>query len=84
MPVTLSMLVSQIFDEVLVYDGVAERTGAHFDRAAVRRSTGLCRSLGELVRKARASGNGTFYLPLKLWPPETDRVELTRPWVVMS
>jgi hypothetical protein len=78
------MLVSQVFDEVLVYDGVAERTGAHFDRGAVRRSTGLCRSVGELVRKARSSGSGTFYLPLKLWPADTERMELNRPWVVMS
>jgi hypothetical protein len=78
------MLVSQMFDEVAVFEGVAERTGVRFDRAAVRRSTGLCRSLGELVRKARASGSGTFYLPLNLWPPDTDRVELQRPWVVMS
>ena len=78
------MLVNQMFDEVSVFEGVAERTGVHFDREAVRRSPGLCRSLGELVRKARASGNGTFYLPQNLWPPDTDRVELQRPWVVMS
>jgi hypothetical protein len=79
-----AVLVNQIFDEVSVFEGVAERTGVHFDRAAVRRSTGLCRSLGELVRKARASGSGTFYLPVNLWPADTERVELNRPWVVMG
>jgi hypothetical protein len=80
----MTVLVSQVFDEVSVFEGVAERTGVHFDRAAVRRSAGLCRSLGELVRKGRASGSGTFYLPIHLWPTDTPRVELNRPWVVMS
>ena len=76
--------VNEFFDEIRVYEGVAERTGVHFDRNAVRRSRACCRSLTELARKARSSGDGDFYLPLGLWPADTDRVELQRRWVVMS
>ena len=78
------MLVKQLFDEIRAYDGVAERTGVQFDRAAVRRSSGCCRSLTELIRKARNGGDGYYYLPLNLWPADTERVELQKRWVVMS
>jgi hypothetical protein len=78
------MPVNQSFDEIRVYGGVAERTGTHFERSAIRRSSGYCRSLSELVRKARALGDGNFYLPLNIWPADTDRVELQKRWVVMS
>jgi len=67
-----------------VYEGVAERTGVHFERSEVRRSGGYCASLTDLMRKARASGDGTFYLPLGMWPADTERIELRKPWVVMS
>jgi len=46
----------------------------------VRRSGGCCRSLTELIRKVRASGDCTFYLPLA----DTERVELQERWVVLS
>jgi hypothetical protein len=78
------MLVIQSFDEIQVYASVAERTGVHFERNEVRRSGGCCGSLTELIRKARASGDGTFYMPLNMWPADTERVELRKPWVVMS
>jgi hypothetical protein len=78
------MLVTQTFDEIRVYEGVAERTGVHFERSAVRRCGGCCGSLTDLIRKARASGDGTFYLPLNVWPADRERVELRKPWVVMS
>lgn len=78
------MRVNQCFDEIRVYAGVAERTGVHFERNAVRRSAGCCRSLTELIRKARASGDGTFYLPLDIWPADTERVEIQKRWVVVS
>ena len=78
------MLVNQLFEEIRVYAGVAERTGVQFERSAVRRSGGCCRSVTELVRKARDSGDGTFYLPLDIWPADRERVELQKPWVVFS
>ena len=76
--------MNEVFVEIRVYEGIAERTGKQFDRAAVRRSRGYCRSLTELARKARASGDGEFYLPLDLWPADTERVDLLKPWVVIS
>jgi hypothetical protein len=78
------MLVSKSFDEIRVYAGVAERTGVQFERNIVRRSDGCCRSLTELVRKARAAGDGYFYLPPDIWPAETERVELQKKWVVVA
>lgn len=78
------MPVIQSFDEIRVYEGIAERTGVRFERNEVRRSGGYCASLSELIRKARAFGDGTFYLPLNRWPPETDRVEIRKPWVVIA
>ncbi len=81
---SLFMLVNQRFDEIRVYAGVAERTGEHFERNLVRRSGGCCGSLTELIRKARASGDGTFYLPLNIWPADTERFELQKQWVVLS
>lgn len=67
-----------------MYEGVAERTGVQFERKEVRRSGGYCVSLTDLMRKARAAGDGTFYLPAGLWPADTERIELRKPWIVMS
>jgi hypothetical protein len=78
------MLVSQLFDEVRVYGGVAERTGVQVDRGTVRRSARVCRSISELARKARNSGDGYFYLPFDIWPAGIERVELHKKWVVVS
>jgi hypothetical protein len=76
------MPVEQRFDEIRVYAGVAERTGVHFDRSSVRRSGACCRSVTELIRKARAAGDGAFYLPLSVWPANTESVSILKPWVV--
>jgi len=78
------MLSKQPLNEIRVYEDIAERTGVQVERNAVRRSEGYCRSMTEFMRKARASGDGTFYLPLNLWPADTDRVALKKTWVVMS
>jgi len=74
---------SQPFEEVVVYEGVAERTGVRFDRSEVRRMDGYCGSLTALLRKARAAGDGTFYVPLDRWPADTERLDLRKPWVVL-
>jgi hypothetical protein len=78
------MISTQSFDEIRVYAGVAERTGAHFERDTVRRSATFCRSLSELMRKVRASGDGVFYLPVKIWPADAERVDVTKRWLVLS
>jgi hypothetical protein len=72
------------FHEIRVYAGVAERTGVQFAGSDVRRSGSCCRSLSALIRKARDTGDGTFYLPLKFWPADTERIELRKEWVGMS
>jgi hypothetical protein len=78
------VLVHQSFEEVRVLDGVAERTGVLFERNDVRRRGGYCKSLTELIRKVRDSGDGYFYLPVDVWPADKERVELLKPWVVVS
>ena len=78
------MIMAQTFDEIRVYEGVAERTGVQVERADVRRKDGCCRSLTELMRKGRAADDGIFYLPLNMWPADTERLELRKTWVVMS
>ncbi len=78
------VLKPQPYEEIRVYEGIAERTGVRFERSEVRRREGYCESLTALIRKARASGDGTFYLPLDQWPAETEQLELRKPWVVMS
>lgn len=78
------MVSKQSFYEIRVYDGIAERTGVHYEQSAVRRSAGYCRSLAELARKARTAGDGCFYLPLELWPEDTVSVDLQKRWVVLS
>ena len=80
----MNMLTKQIFDEIRVYAGFAERTGVQFERDTVRRSGGCCRSLTELIRKGRDAGDGYFYLPFSLWPANTERVALRKNWVVVS
>ena len=78
------MLSKQTFDEIRVYEGVAERTGVRYERDAVRRSVAYCKNMSELVRKVRRSGDGCFYLPLESWPAGSERVDLQKQWVVMS
>jgi hypothetical protein len=76
--------LSVAFDEIRVYDGVAERTGAQFTRDAVRHSGSCCKSLSSLIRKARVAGDGYFYLPPGIWPADTTRVPLQKEWIGMS
>lgn len=73
-----------MFDEVKVYDGVAERTGTTVDRDTVRGSNAVCQSIGELTRKVRREGDGTFYLASSAWPENTEKLDLTTKWKTMS
>ena len=78
------MLVNRSFDEIHVYENFAELTGVRFERNDVRRSAACCSSLTELHRKARASGDGSYYLPTGAWPADTAQLELRKPWLVIS
>ena len=75
---------NQKFDEIRVFEGVAERTGNTVDRETVRGSTALCRSVMELTRRARRMGDGTFYLPTTLWPEGKTQLPLSETWTTMS
>jgi hypothetical protein len=72
--------LNKSFDEIHVYDGVAERTGVSIDRAGVRGRRGVCRSVTELSAKSRRLGDGYYYLASTAWPPETQSVNLQRAW----
>ena len=72
------------FDEVKVFDGIAERTGNQVDRETVRGSKSICQSVSELSRKVRNQGDGYFYLAAKAWPENTTRVDLIAKWTPMS
>jgi hypothetical protein len=76
--------LSKSFDEVRVFDGVAERTGVTVDRAAVRGHLGVCRSVTELGSKSRRLGDGYYYLASAAWPADTTSVNLTRAWVALG
>lgn len=69
------------FAEIQVFEGVAERTGVVVDRATVRRSPAMCRSVSELTRKARRMGDGYFYLAALLWPENTTKLKIQETWV---
>lgn len=72
------------FDEVQVFDGIAERTGVSIDRAGVRGHRGVCRSLTELSAKSRRMGDGFYYLASAAWPADTKSVNLTRAWTALG
>ncbi|HVR43243.1 MAG TPA: hypothetical protein VMS56_07315 [Thermoanaerobaculia bacterium] len=78
------MARDQTFDEIRVYEGIAERTGATVDRETVRRSQTFCRSVSDLTRKARRMGDGTFYLASSLWPENTTEIVLHQTWIPIS
>ncbi|HEY5611730.1 MAG TPA: hypothetical protein VIL97_11005, partial [Thermoanaerobaculia bacterium] len=57
-----------MFDEIRVFEGVAEPTGNTVDRKTVRGSAAVCRSMSDLMRKVRRVGDGYFYIPVLVWP----------------
>ena len=76
--------MNKLFDEIQVFDGVAERTGVSIDRAGVRGHRGICRSFTELTAKFRRVGDGYYYLPSAAWPAETKSVDLARAWTSLQ
>jgi len=75
---------SQKFDEIRVFEGIAERTGNIVDRDTIRGSKAMCRSLTELTRRARRMGDGTFYLPVALWPEGKTTLPMSETWTTLS
>jgi hypothetical protein len=69
------------FDEVHVFEGVAERTGVSLDREGVRGRRAVCRSVGELASKSRRLGDGYYYLTSAAWPSGSTSVSLALQWV---
>ena len=80
----LPMRSNQQFDEIRVFEGVAERTGTTVDRQTVRGSNAVCRSVSELTRRARRMGDGYFYLPVLMWPDGVKEIPLSETWTTMS
>ena len=76
--------MNKSFDEVQVFDGVAERTGVTLDRDGVRGRSGVCRSVTELSAKSRRLGDGFYYLASSAWPADTKTVNLTRAWTTIG
>ena len=72
------------FDEIQVFEGVAERTGVVVDRDALRGSKTVCRTLSELTRKARRMGDGHFYLATTMWPASESKIDLSVSWTTMA
>jgi hypothetical protein len=77
---TKVVMDASAFDEIRVYDGIAERTGTQLGRAGVRGRPTLCRSITDLASKCRRLGDGYYYLAAKAWPEGEVSVTLNRPW----
>lgn len=73
-----------MFDEIRVYEGVAERTGNTADRASLRGRQSVCRSLTELTKKSRRLGDGYYYLSSSVWPGSEVRMVLAEEWKTMG
>ena len=72
------------YDEIQVFNGVAERTGTSFDRAGVRGRRSVCRSLTDLGAKSRRLGDGYYYLASAAWPAGETKVDLNRTWASLG
>jgi len=75
---------NQLFDEIRVFEGVAERTGTTVNRQTIRGREAVCRTVRDLARKSRRLGDGYFYLPVMEWPEGATRVELSTTWVPIA
>lgn len=72
--------MNKSYDELQVFDGVAERTGVTVDRAGVRGHRGVCRSLTELTAKSRRLGDGYYYIATGAWPADLKSLSLSLEW----
>lgn len=72
------------YEEIQVFGSIAERTGVTVDRADVRGQEGACRSLTELIAKARRMGDGYYYLASTAWPADQKAVSIAISWTAME
>jgi hypothetical protein len=72
--------LSRSFDEIQIFDSIAQRTGNQIERSGVRGRAGVCRSLTELGAKFRRLGDGYYYLAATVWPGNVVSVNLSRGW----
>jgi hypothetical protein len=76
--------VNRSFDEIHVFEGVADRTGTTLDRNGVRGHARVCRSMTELQSKSRRLGDGYYYIASGAWPESTASVNLALTWDPMA
>jgi hypothetical protein len=72
------------FDQIQVFEGIAERTGTVVDRKTARQSKTCCASVSDLTRKVRRMGDGYFYLASLSWPENETKIVLSQAWVPLS
>jgi hypothetical protein len=78
-------LVNALCAEISVFQGEGEKTGVLVERSAVRGKIGLCKSMRDLAIKSRVLGDGYYYLPVELWPPQSGSVVINRQdWTVIG
>ncbi len=72
------------YEEIRIYDGIAERTGNRVDRPAAGPRATLCSSINQLGASSRRLGDGLYYLAESEWPEETESVDLNRSWTPLG
>ena len=68
------------FDEIVIFEGIAERTGTRLARAEVRGRRVTCRSFSDLAAKSRRLGDGYYYLAADAWPDGETSIDVRRRW----
>lgn len=69
-------LVNTLCAEIIIFQGVGESTGNVVEKKAIRGRKGLCKSLRDLMSKARVLGDGYYYIPIDQWPDDQEPVVL--------
>lgn len=76
--------MSSPYEEVHVFNNLAERTGNRVERAAIRGRAGICRSVTELTSKFRRLGDGYYYISASAWPNDVPVIDLSRNWETIA
>lgn len=75
--------MSKVYDEIVIFEGIAERTGNTTERRPGPGRT-FCSSMSQLASISRRRGDGLYYLEAGIWPDETSSADLNDPWVTLS
>ena len=68
--------IAHLCEEIHVFAGSAERTGAVIELRGLKAGRQTCTSLTDLVRKYKLYGDGLFYLPVGHWPHGEQQIPL--------